>query len=356
MSSNLPDWLSQSDFPYNATEIQQELERKKQTPTNPAIRLLLVIGVFLGSIFLFGALFMMGFQESMIGVLMIGIASVAGGLMVNRKSRSEVYDTIAVSVILMGCACLAEVVAEWLVDTPLGIPVMALVALVIVVLSYGFVLPFLGTIGFFTALFLWFAMEEFPLGMSVLYTILCVGITLMYLGEAEILAKLRPRARLFDPVRLGSLISVIIGLLFFTPSYFPDFLTRSQLPYFVFYFSVPTTLLCLYTIYYLTPSLGVRSSTAQWGVLLLFIVILSFFLYAPAVSLTLLLLFLTFYGRHPTGIVLSFLSLCIAVTYYYYELHYTLLTKSVILMLTGLLFLMGYWFINRHLHHHEENS
>src|SRR5690606_34967851 len=102
MSSNLPDWLSQSDFPYNATEIQQVLERKKQTPTNPAIRLLLVIGVFLGSIFLFGALFMMGFQESMIGVLMIGIASVAGGLMVNRKSRSEVYDTIAVSVILMG--------------------------------------------------------------------------------------------------------------------------------------------------------------------------------------------------------------------------------------------------------------
>jgi len=60
-------------------------------------------------------------------------------------------------------------------------------------------------------------------------------------------------------------------------------------------------------------------------------------------------LVVSFYSGHRAGIAIGAMALVYFVILFYYDLHLTLLTKSVILMVNGALFLGGYFLIHKKL-------
>ena len=76
-------------------------------------------------------------------------------------------------------------------------------------------------------------------------------------------------------------------------------------------------------------------------------------LFAPAISGALLILLLCFLINHKTGLVTGIISFIYFISQYYYDLHFTLLVKSIILFSIGILCLLIYIFIIKKIESNE---
>ncbi|WP_417936263.1 DUF4401 domain-containing protein [Flagellimonas ochracea] len=72
-------------------------------------------------------------------------------------------------------------------------------------------------------------------------------------------------------------------------------------------------------------------------------------LFAPGISGSLLIVLLCFKVNYKTGFIIGIISLIYSIGQYYYDLSFTLLTKSIILFLSGVLLLVFYMVFNKKL-------
>ena len=66
---------------------------------------------------------------------------------------------------------------------------------------------------------------------------------------------------------------------------------------------------------------------------------------APAISGSLLIVLLAFKVNYRTGFVMGLIALVYGIGQYYYDLQFTLLVKSIMLMASGALFLLFYFYL-----------
>lgn len=78
-------------------------------------------------------------------------------------------------------------------------------------------------------------------------------------------------------------------------------------------------------------------------------------LFAPAICGGLMILLLSFHTRHRVGMITGTLSLVYFVGQYYYNLHFSLLIKSGIMVATGILFLAAWFIFKNTLKRYEQN-
>jgi uncharacterized membrane protein len=74
----------------------------------------------------------------------------------------------------------------------------------------------------------------------------------------------------------------------------------------------------------------------------------------PAISGSILVILLNFMANYKTGFVIGLLAFVYFVSQYYYDLSFSLLTKSYMMLVTGALFLILYLFVYKKLQSHEE--
>lgn len=352
--SKLPEWLPQSGIRYDEAAIRQELEQKKQVPENQVVRVFIIVGIILSSVLLVSILLVLGIHESPTIMLALGVFGYISGLLWHRRARTEVFDFWAISLLVMGYGSITYAFAEWELNTWIAFPIMALLSVVSVLFSFGFILPFLGTLSFYTVLLTWIAVEKQPLLMVLFVGLLHLELLVLYLAEGKFIASFRKLSRHFDPIRLGTVMAIQLALFIFTPFYIPFVSPEQPFANYELYYSIPSSVLCFYTVYYLSPAMGFFKGPSKMAILSIIGILLILTIYAPAISSTLLLLLLTYYGRHATGVVLAGLALIYAITMYYYEMEFTLLAKSFVLMGTGLIFITGFVLLNRFLKNHGE--
>jgi len=69
----------------------------------------------------------------------------------------------------------------------------------------------------------------------------------------------------------------------------------------------------------------------------------------------LLILLLSFHTGHRVGLITGFLALLYFVSLYYYNMHFSLLIKSGIMVATGMLFLTAWFIFKNTLKRYEQN-
>ena len=77
-------------------------------------------------------------------------------------------------------------------------------------------------------------------------------------------------------------------------------------------------------------------------------------IFSPSISGGIVIVLLSFLVNYKTGLAIGIISIIYFVSQYYYDLNFTLLTKSIILFVSGIMFLLFYLFTAKNLNTNEK--
>lgn len=269
------------------------------------IKALSVVGGFLSSSFFIGFLVMV--MSNWSGALLVsGLLMIVGTVWIDRVSKSVVTDTISISAYLSANLMVGMAVYQLTKSDNTIAVVLLAISLMVPFLTSGYMLNFLSVLMIHGCLF---ALLNINDGKELIHLFLLLpaaGFTLLSLYEPRLLTRGVGVNVRFNPWRTGMLFSLIAAV-----------------------------------CYSATVLFG--GSGQNW------VQVLSLPIWAA-----LLVIFVSFYTGHKTGLVAGILLLIYAVGQYYYNLHFTLLVKSYMMLGTGALFLMA-WFIFKKRRKHEQD-
>jgi hypothetical protein len=337
-------------FKVDNESISNEYQTIDNNQSSLAIKILSIFGGIFGMIIFLVALAVSSFFDDGIGFIILGSVFFLAALIINRTTTTIFLDTISVSSFVVGFILwdfgLFDLEFE---ETSICLFNM-LVALIALILSRNYIYTFLSILVFqISSLFL----ITFNDAHNLVHAYIGINITILtawILNEAQIITSSKALARIYAPVRIGLIFSVIIGLGLIGIKGFYFNIDGVNL---IWISSISTILIMLYLISIILKTLEINSIRAKVIVFIISALILESIIYAPAISGAMVLLLLCFYTNYKTGIAINIIALVYFVGQYYYDLNLTLLNKSIILFSSGILFLILYFLTHKKLMSNE---
>jgi uncharacterized membrane protein len=170
-----------------------------------------------------------------------------------------------------------------------------------------------------------------------------------FLNEAKIISSNRKLSKLYNPIRIGLLISLLFGLVAIGK--------RHLIPISQNYFwlsSIIMILVILYLVHSIIKINEIKSVRSKIQIYILSCLILISTIFSPSISGAIVIVLLSFLVNYKTGIIIGIISFIYFISQYYYDLNFTLLTKSIILFSSGIVFLLFYLFTIKKLNANEK--
>lgn len=331
-------------FTMREDALLHEITEQAENKTSIAITILSIFGgVFSTGAFL-AFLFITGIYESEEAILVLGIGLIGASLWLNKAFNKISIDAISVTAYLIGLVMIGFSFAE-IGLLPFHIfMIFILLAFVSLAIIRTFVLSLLSFLLIFGSSF---GMVIENTGTFTTINIYMVVLVLLFAGvslnESTILAHAKKLSKLYQPLYLALVVSLISLLLVgFTAINYVDYeastVDVSWLP------SIIISMAILYVTFKITSLFFVELSQLQQ--ILIYggtIFILAPTLFAPSLSGTLLIVLISYYVNNNVSLVMGILAFIYSIFQFYYYLGYTLLFKSILLFVTGVLFLLVYF-------------
>ena len=338
-----------TSFEYDESAILQEYQKTDGEKSSFIIKILSIFGGFLGSIAFLGFLFIMGLYNSETALLLVGMGLVVTSIVLVKKYDKLIIDTFGISLYMLGL--ILFIIGLFAFDInedviTLLVMAVALCSLFIVrnpILSFFSILIISGGM-----LILIISKEMYSL-IHLYINLHAFALTYVFLNESSILTSDLKLVKLYDPLRIALVFSLLFGLVA-TAQKGLFFMSKS-------YFwtsSLVLILILMYVVNHQLKTCKVESQKTKLWVYVLSALTLLPTLFAPAISGALLIVLLSFKVNYKTGLSIGILALLFFVVLYYYELNFTLLTKSIILFSSGLVFLFFYIFLTKKLKSNEK--
>lgn len=309
---------------------------------NLTIKVLIILGGILATLFFLVFLFLTGIYEHRIGMLVLGLIMVGVSTLVNRQYNKVIVGTISVSSYLIGFVFIGISLIELDKSEDFVSLTVFLLAVLSLLVTPGYLLSFVAVLMVNGSLLTLLMNEYREHYILVLIPLQAWLLALWYYNEAGILTARNLLSRIYYPVRTGMVFALVMTLIFIGK--------RGLLPFSHAYYWL-TSISIFGTIFYvlhnLFETLDVRSLKRKWSIYAVVICVLLPTIYAPAISSSFLLILLAFHVNHKTGAAVGIVGLIYFISQYYYDLEFTLLTKSVVLFTSGVLFLLFFYFLNK---------
>jgi uncharacterized membrane protein len=184
--------------------------------------------------------------------------------------------------------------------------------------------------------------------IPIYVSVLVMMVAYVFLKEAKIITTSAVLSKLYNPLRIGLIFSFLSGLIIIQQGILPIPLDYIWLPSIIITAAIIYLLSCLFKIVNITKT---RHKTVIYtgSILLLLPMALS-----PAISGAILIILLSFLVNHKTSLAIGVIAFIYFIAQYYYDLHFTLLTKSILLFSSGLLFIGLYLFAHKKLTSNEK--
>lgn len=299
-----------------------------------AIKILSIFGGISAGIVFLAALFITGIYDSNSGLVTFGILAIIAGIFINTIYHKIIIDTISISsyiigFILLGVGLLNQKISENTVCFLfILISIISLMTVRSYIISFISILIINGAI-----LALLFSDNNFD-GIQIYTSILAIIVTAVFLKEAKIISMHPAFSKLYNPVRIGLIFSFLAGLVLLGKSDVSD-ISRNYL----WISSIVIILNILYVLSYLFEVLNISQTKQKVAIYIISLAILLSTLLSPAISGAILIILLSFLVNYKTSLVIGIIAFIYFVSQYYYDLHFTLLTKSILLFSSGILFL-----------------
>lgn len=337
------------NFRFDVVEIENEYSKLHSEKSSTAIKILSVLGGFLATMAFLGFMMIAGLYDSEVGMVIIGILSIGFAIWLNVRFNKLIIDTLSVSTYAIGFSLLASGLSYMEVDENIISILLIAIALITLAIMQNYILSFISILiingGF---LFLVINNDLYYL-IHIYNAFIVLLLTYVFLNEAKLITGNKLISKLYNPVRIGLLMSLIIGLVFVGKTgIFENHV------YAIWASSIITIPATIYVISIIAGIMGVTEMRTKILIYTVCTLILLPTAFSPAVSGALLIILLSFLVNYKIGVSIGIISFIYFISQYYYDLNFTLLTKSILMFSTGIIFLLFYFFTYNKLKPDEE--
>jgi len=306
-----------------------------------AIKILSVIGGILASLAFLGFLFITGIYNSEISLIVTGLIFIYGAVFLIKFYDKILVDTISISIYIIGLILVGMACGNLFSSENIICYICIITAVISLVLVQSFILSFINIVIINGSLISLMLLNNLPNLIHFYISILAILLSFILLKEAKFLTHSRAISKLYNPMRTALTFTFIflIILLKNDSMTIPNKLIWTS--------SVIHIGLILFLISSLVKRLNVNNKKYELGIYIICFLTLAPTAISPGISGSLLLLLLSFLVNYRTGFVLAALSFIYFISEFYYDLNFTLLTKSILLFVTGILFIGLYWLISK---------
>ncbi len=336
-------------FECDKDAILGDYKKQEENHSSIAIKILSVFGGIMASLAFVGFLLLTGIYDSETGILILGIVAIVGSLWIDKAFDKIFLDAISVSSFIMGLILLIMWSLMMEFDEHTAIALVIVIASISLLISQGYVLSFIAVLSI-QAAFLFFVFLE---RSYLLYQIFIACNTLVLTGwmlyEAKIITLNNRVLERYNPIRIGLIITFLIGLIPYLTSGIGSSFERDESALNVppiWLMSIVIIASILFLVYKIIELLSIVDMKKKAIIYILSTSILLVSAYSPSILGAILVILLSFYVNYKTGFVFGIISLIYFVSRYYYDLNFTLLTKSILLFSSGIICILFYFFMN----------
>jgi len=333
---------------YDVDKITAVYQKNDHGHQSIAVKILSVVGGMLASLAFIGFLFLVGLYESEIGLFFLGAVGIIGSALVSKKADSIITDTICVSFFIIGFVLLGIGLDKMQVDADVIFTVFAIVAFGALVFAQTYILSFVSLL-IVNGSILTLILSNHQYNLVNVYVIaIALVMAYFFLKEAVIITSSKILSKLYNPVRTGLIFSFLAGLVLvgkngLVPTYFN----------YNWVCSAVIIAAIVYVVFRLFDVLNITKLQHKIVNSIFTVLVLLPTLSSPAISGAILIILLSFLINDKTGLVLGLLAFIYFISQYYYDLNLTLLTKSILMFSSGILFIIIYLFTHKKLTTHE---
>ncbi|SNY94974.1 DUF4401 domain-containing protein [Flagellimonas pacifica] len=339
-----------SRFECDENALMQEYLNKSKEKSSLAIKVLSIFGGFLASLAFISFLFILGLYDSAPGLLIFGIGLIVAAILLNKKYDKLIVDTVSISAYIIGFILLILALAQYNVGENGIAALIIVIAICCMVIVQRYMLSFISLLAINASFLFMIISNDLYDFIHIYIAINTFLLAYWFINEAEIITSGIKLSKLYDPVRIALLFSLLFG--------FVAIGKRDLMPLsfgYVWLSSLTIFSAIIYLVHYISGIVGVSSMKNKVVLYTLSAFILLPTVFAPAISGAILIILLSFMTNYKTGLVIGIISLIYFVSQYYYDLNLTLLTKSIILMVSGVIFILFYLFTSKKLRVYEKD-
>lgn len=314
-----------------------------------AIKILSVFGGLLASLAFLGFLFIAGLYNSDLGLLIFGTLCIAGAIWINKVYDKIIIDTVSVSSFIIGFILFGFGLGKLQMTENAISAVFILIALFSLSIVQNYILSFISVLiinGSILTLII--SNKGYDL-IHIYVSALALIVTYFFLKEAKIITVSKALSKLYNPIRIGLIFSFLSGLIILGKKGIlpisPDYIWLSSV------IIISTIIFLLSNLFEILNITKIQNKT---GIYILCILLLLPTALSPAISGAILIILLSFLVNYKTGLVLDIIAFIYFISQYYYDLNFTLLTKSILLFSSGVLFMALYLFTHKKLTSNEK--
>ena len=313
-----------------------------------AIKILSIFGGVLATLAFAAFLGYLDIFDSKAAILGLGIILLLLSLGIQRMFNALVLDSLGISLYILGMAMLIFGMGQFDIHGNSIVLLVSLLALGSLPLSKNYVLNFISMLILAGALLYLILENELPDLIHVYVIFYTLALAFCMLQEAKFLAARPLLSRLHGPLRIGLVFSLLIGLgtigaTGLAPKGTGHLWISALAPVAIILGLIPS----------ITKTLGTPPRNRNLIYILAALTLLPT-LFAPAIAGSLLLVLLSFMVNYRTGSALGAIALACFTIQFYYDLNLDLLTKSILLLASGLLFLACHLLFTLKNRSHEE--
>ncbi|MBK7221513.1 MAG: DUF4401 domain-containing protein [Saprospiraceae bacterium] len=330
-------------------KIQAEYS-KENNHHSMAIKVLSVFGGILASLTFIGFLFMAGLYDSSVALAHNRCIATWLSVWLNKAFDTILIDTTSISAFLISLLLMAFGLTQMEVDFNLILIIFILLSLACLVWVQNYVYAFISIMVINGCLLTLIMSNETYDLIHFLILLLTVALLMIFQKEAYLITEYKKYISLYPPLRIGMVISLLTCLFILSRGGMFPFT-----PELVWVSSLVMITGILYTFESVFKAMGIEKTPQKNLIYGTAILLLAPTLLSPAITGSLLILLLSFRVNYKTGFAIGVISFIYALSQYYYDLHFTLLVKSILMMLSGLLFLALYFVTHKNLSTDEKH-
>jgi len=321
-------------FVLNQINLSEEIKKYEKENASLVIKIITILGGFLGSTFLVASISsLLNLSSKPIFILSFAILLILISVLSSRFSKILIFDTIFVSTLLWGILLVSVSLTDLKVDQ-LAISIyLLLIGIFTIIVSKNSYQSFIAVLIIAGSL-LWLIKISHYFWLFHVYSLIIVfALVQVFLNEAKIISTKWYLTNLYNPLKIGLVIITIssLGLI----SVQSDLLFHLEYQWISSIAPIAAVLIFINT---LMNKLSVLKNSSRIMVYIISGIVLSLTAFSPAIIGSILVMLLCFYINYKTGFAIGVLSLVYFIGMFYYDLDYSLLIKSEMLFVSGLLF------------------
>ena len=332
-----------SDLVINQPAIEQEVSQQENLSL--PIKIVAIVGGFFASLALIAFLFISELFQSEDTLIVTGLILIISTIAGSYFTKKLLFNITSISVYLSGLALLVVGLNEQHLDTEIISLIVIILSVTVLLITQNYMYSFVALSCISASLYTLVMISGDSIFLLIFLSLQVVILAYLSLNESKVISSLAILNKLYNVIRIVLILSIIAGLYIFRE----ESANGSN-----WILSLIIIALIVYSLNSIFEILDVTLPNHKLLYSSFAVIIILPTIFSPEISCSLLILLLCFYTNYKTGLVIGILSLVAFIINYYYSLEMTLLNKSIILMVSGVLFIAIYLFIHKKLSSNEK--